>query len=351
MTSKLQVSIVGASGYTGGELLRILVKHPNVEIKQATSERFAGKMVTRCHPNLRKLTTLQFCSINELEETDLLFLCLPHNSGIAKSDDFMKLAPRIIDLSADYRLKDPADYPIWYEGFEHPRPELLKQFVYGIPELHREEMKNTKLISSAGCLATASILGIYPLLKHGVVELEHIVIEGKTGSSASGNKPTESSIHAERSGVIRSFKPTAHRHAAEMVQELTFNGKKPTVSFTATSVEAVRGILATSHLWLNQDLEERDIWQIYREEYGTEPFIRLVKEKGGSFRYPEPKILAGTNLCDIGFEKDPHSKRIVVMSAIDNLMKGASGQAVQALNIMMGWEETLGLDFVGLHPV
>lgn len=349
MPKKLSVSILGASGYTGGELLRILVKHPKVEIKQATSERFAGKLITRCHPNLRKLTALRFCNLAEIEKCDLLFLCLPHGSGVVKIEKFMSLAPRIIDLSADFRLKDPKDYETWYD-YKHPKPEFLKKFVYGIPELHRTEMKKAKLISSAGCLATASILGLYPLVKKSLIETDKIVIEAKTGSSASGNKPTEAGHHAERSGAMRSFKPTGHRHTGEMIQELAIAGKKPQIYFSATSVEAVRGILATVQVWLKKDLEEKEIWRVYREVYGAEPFIRIVKEKEGVFRYPEPKILSGTNLCDIGFEKDPLSKRVVVMSAIDNLMKGASGQAVQAMNIMLGWEETLGLDFVGLHP-
>lgn len=347
--SKLQVSIVGASGYTGGELLRILVKHPNVEIKQVTSERFVRKLVTRCHPNLRKLTTLKFSSIEQLEACDLLFLCLPHCTSMNRIDGFAQLAPKIIDLSGDFRLKNPEDYSTWY-GEEHKRPELLSKFVYGIPELHRDEMKGAQWISSAGCMATACILGIYPLVKAGLIATDRIVIEGKTGSSAAGNKPSPAAIHPERSGVIRSFSPTGHRHTAEMIQELSIDGVKPDIAFSATSIEAVRGILATAQVWLKEDVSEKEIWGVFREVYGGEPFIRLVKERGGIYRYPEPKILVGTNLCDIGFEKDPHSNRVVVMTAIDNLMKGASGQAVQALNIMMGWEETLALDFVGLHP-
>lgn len=349
-SSPLRISIVGASGYTGGELLRILVKHPQVELVQVTSERYAGKPVPRVHPNLRKLTELRFCRLEELSPCDLLFLCLPHATTAGTIRNYMELAPRIIDLSADFRLKDAAAYPKWYK-YEHPCPELLEQFVYGIPELHRDAMRRASYISSAGCMATACILGLYPLMQEGLIDYEHIVIEGKTGSSAAGNKPSEGGHHPERSGVMRSFAPTGHRHTAEMLQELTVNGQEPVVAFSATSVEAVRGILATSQVWLREGVKEVDVWKAFRSHYGEEPFIRIVKERSGGYRYPEPKILSGTNLCDIGFEKDPDTNRLVVLSAIDNLMKGASGQAVQAMNLMMGWDETMGLDFVGLHPI
>jgi LysW-gamma-L-alpha-aminoadipyl-6-phosphate/LysW-L-glutamyl-5-phosphate reductase len=347
--NKVKVSVVGASGYTGGELLRLLLFHPNVEINQVTSESYTGKFVHKIHPNLRKSTTLKFVSINELEPCDLLFLCLPHNSSQNKIDEFKKLAPKIIDLSADFRLKNTAEYEKWY-GHKHARPELLNEFVYGIPELYREEMKKANYISSAGCNATASILGMYPLYKNGLVEEERTVIEVKAGSSEGGNKVNEGSHHPERSGVVRSYMPTQHRHSAEILQELSF-GKKIQVHFSATAIDMVRGILATCHVFLKDNLQEKDIWKIYREVYGNEPFIRIVKESDGIYRYPEPKLLYGTNYCDVGFKKDEFSNRLVVISAIDNLMKGAAGQALQAFNLMYGFDERTGLEFPGLHPI
>lgn len=347
--SKINVSIVGASGYTGGELLRLLLFHPNVEIKQATSESYTGKFVYKIHPNLRKATTLKFSSANELEACDLLFLCLPHNSSQNRIDEFKKLAPKIIDLSADFRLKDAAEYERWY-GHKHARPELFNEFVYGIPELHREEMKKANYISSAGCNATASILGLYPLYKNGLVEEDRTVIEVKAGSSEGGNKVNEGSHHPERSGVVRSYMPTQHRHSAEILQELSF-GKKINVHFSATAIDIVRGLLATCHVFLKDNLQEKDIWKVYRDAYANEPFIRIVKESEGIYRYPEPKLLSGTNYCDIGFKKDEFSNRLVVISAIDNLMKGAAGQALQAFNIMHGFDEKTGLEFTGLHPI
>ncbi|MHB8905850.1 MAG: N-acetyl-gamma-glutamyl-phosphate reductase [Melioribacteraceae bacterium] len=346
---KVNVSIVGASGYTGGELLRLLLFHPNVEVKQVTSESYTGKFVHKIHPNLRKSTTLKFVSASELETCDLLFLCLPHNSSQNKIDDYKKLAPKIIDLSADFRLKDLNEYEKWY-GHKHARPELLNEFVYGIPELHREEMKKANFISSAGCNATASILGLYPLYKNGLVELDRTVIEVKVGSSEGGNKVNEGSHHPERAGVVRSYQPTQHRHTAEMLQEMSF-GKQMQIHFSATAIDMVRGLLATCHVFLKEDLQEKDIWKIYRDAYANEPFIRIVKESDGIYRFPEPKLLSGTNFCDIGFKKDEFSNRLVVISAIDNLMKGAAGQALQAFNIMYGFDESTGLNFPGLHPI
>jgi N-acetyl-gamma-glutamyl-phosphate/LysW-gamma-L-alpha-aminoadipyl-6-phosphate reductase len=349
---RITASIAGGSGYTGGELLRLLLGHPEVEVAQVTSERRAGKRVVGVHPNLRKRTSLTFSRVEELQPCDVLFLCLPHGSSGGQIDRFMEVAPVVIDLSADFRLHDPDAYPRWY-GHDHPHPQLLERFVYGIPELHREQMRTADAISSAGCLATAAILGLYPLFCEGLVDVQRpVVVEVKTGSSGAGAEEGLASHHPERSGVMRSFKPTGHRHTAELEQELTPDGgERPRIAFSATAVEAVRGVLATSHVFLRTPLAERDLWQVYRRCYGTEPFIRLVKESGGLYRYPEPKILTGSNYCDVGFEVDAGSDRVVVMAALDNLMKGAAGQAVQAMNIRFGFPEETALDFPGLHPI
>jgi N-acetyl-gamma-glutamyl-phosphate/LysW-gamma-L-alpha-aminoadipyl-6-phosphate reductase len=352
--SRVRVSIVGGSGYVGGELLRLLVAHAAAEIAQVTSERHAGAPVTVVHPNLRRVCDLSFSSAAGLEPCDTLFLCLPHGRAMAEIDRFTALAPRVIDLSADFRLKDPAAYPVWY-GRPHPRPDLLPRFVYGIPELHRQEMRSAAWISSAGCNATAVILALYPLFQLGLAEPDRTVVEAKVGSSEGGASASEASHHPERSGCVRSYKPTGHRHAAEMAQELAAGqASEPpgvTVHFSATAVEMVRGVLATCHVFLRQELTEKAVWQVYRQAYGREPFIRIVKARDGVHRYPEPKLVAGTNFCDIGFERDPSSNRLVVVSAIDNLVKGAAGQAVQAFNVMHGLPETTGLEFAGLHPV
>jgi len=329
---QLKIGIAGGSGYAGGELLRLLLFHPNADMVQMTSERFAGKPVTRVHPHLRKWTSLRFCQREEMESCDVLFLCLPHGLSSQSIVFYRSLAPRIIDLSADFRLGKKED------------------FIYGIPELYRPEMQTAKFISSAGCNATATILALYPLYKNDLVDSQRTVVEVKVGSSEGGNRCSEPSHHPIRSGAVRSFMPTAHRHVQEIIQELSF-GKEISIHFSATAIEMVRGVLATCHVFLKEDLAEKEIWKIYRQEYGSEPFIRIVKEREGSYRYPEPKILSGTNFCDIGFEKDHDSNRLVVISAIDNLMKGAAGQAVQAFNIMHGFPETTGLEFTGLHPI
>jgi len=344
MTAPIRASIVGASGYGGGELLRLLLSHPHVEVAQVTSERLAGKFAHTAHPNLRKRTTLKFSTIGELEPVDVLFLCLPHGQASERFDVFKDLAPKIVDLSADFRLKNAADYDKWY-GKPHTKPDLLSDFVYGVPELHRDELKNASRIACAGCNATATILALKPLADAGLID--SVVVEVKAGSSEGGNSSSDASHHPERSGVVRSYRPTGHRHVAEMHQELGVDQ----IHFSATSIEMVRGILATCHVFVNQDLADKDVWKLYRGAYADEPFVRIVKERSGVHRYPEPKLLSGTNYCDIGFEKDPHSNRLVVISAIDNLMKGAAGQAMQAFNIAHGFDESLALEFPGLHPI
>lgn len=346
---KILVSIVGGSGYTGGELIRLLLFHPFVEINQVTSNSYYSKSVYKAHPNLRKVTQLKFSSVEELQNCDVLFLCTPHGESMKNINAYRKIAGKIIDLSGDFRINDADEFEKWNKQ-SHTQKELLKEFIYGIPELHRDKMAGAELISSAGCNATATILGLYPLYKNGVVETDSTVVEVKVGTSEAGVKSSQSSHHPERSGSLRSYKPTAHRHAGEIIQELSFN-EKINIHFSATSVDMVRGVLATSHLFLTEKLSEKDIWQIYRNCYKDEPFIRIVKEREGNYRYPDPKLLIGTNYCDIGFEKDEFSNRVVVISAIDNLMKGAAGQALQAFNIMHNIDETTGLGFPGLHPI
>jgi len=345
----LKVGIVGASGYTGGEVVRLLLRHPHAELVQATSESNAGHYLHAIHPNLRKQTALKFTAIADLKPCDVLFLCLPHGSAMRRIGALEGLAPRLIDLSADFRLRNPADYPTWY-GHPHEAPAYLEQFVYGIPELHRKAIVGARFISGAGCLATTAILGLLPLARHDVLERRELFIEAKVGSSAAGDTPALSTHHPERSGSIRSFQPTGHRHTAEIVQELSC-GRPLSVHFSATAVEAVRGVLATSHAFVKAGVEEKDLWKIYRAEYGEEPFLRVVKDRQGIYRYPEPKILAGSNFCDVGFEKETSGSRVVVMAALDNLVKGAAGNGVQAMNVACGLPETAGLEFPGLHPI
>ncbi|MFH1848983.1 MAG: N-acetyl-gamma-glutamyl-phosphate reductase [archaeon] len=344
----MKVSVIGGSGYVGGELVRLLLQHPEVEISQVTSESNSGKFLHAAHPNLRAQTELTFTPASDIRPCDFLFVALPHGLSASKMREFMKIAPKIIDLSSDFRLKKAEDYMRYYQH-DHPEPELLKEFVYGIPELHRAEIKKARYVTGAGCIATTAILSLMPLFKHGLAS-GTVIVDAKIGSSASGNKPSLSSHHPERSHSVRSFKPTGHRHTAEIEQELAFSGIS-SIALSATAIEMVRGILTTSQVFLRGSMEEKDIWKVYRREYGDEPFIRIVKQKAGVYRYPEPKILSGSNFCDISFELDCEKNRVVVIGALDNLMKGAAGQGIQCFNIMNGYPENTSLEFSGLHPV
>ena len=266
-------------------------------------------------------------------------------------DDFVALAPRIVDMSADFRLRNADDYVTWY-GKPHENPTWLEKFVYGLPELHRDEIRGASYVSGVGCNATATNLAIWPLFVEGLVDDSRgVICELKVGSSEGGNKSGDSTHHPERSGVMRSFAPTGHRHTAEVLQAIRRTGSTADVHLSATAVDNVRGVLATAHLFVKPGVTEKDLWRAYRRVYKDEPFVRIVKEKTGIYRYPEPKILSGSNYADVGFELDEKSGRVVAISAIDNLMKGAAGSALQCLNLMMGWDETMGLGFPGLHPI
>ncbi|MCB0061983.1 MAG: N-acetyl-gamma-glutamyl-phosphate reductase [Caldilineaceae bacterium] len=351
MNSQLNVSIVGGSGYVGGELLRLLLDHPHVTVQQVTSERNAGSFVHFTHPNLRGRTKLQFVSADALEPCDLLFLGLPHGGAMERIEHFAGLADRIVDLSADFRLRNPDDYVRWY-GKPHANPDWLAKFVYGLPELHREQLQGASYVSGVGCNATATNLAIWPLFANDLIDPSRgVLCEVKVGSSEGGNKSSDATHHPERSGVMRSFAPTGHRHTAEILQAIVRTGAETAVHLSATAIDNVRGVLATAHLFVKEGVAEKDLWRAYRQSYRNEPFVRLVKEKTGIYRYPEPKILAGSNYADVGFELDEATGRVVAICAIDNLMKGAAGSAVQCMNLMLGWEETTGLGFPGLHPI
>jgi len=343
------VSIIGGSGYGGGELLRLLLGHPQVEVKQVTSRSHMGEYVYQVHPNLRKRTQLKFIDPAQVEPMDVLFLALPHGQAQGKIEQYARLAGKIVDLSADFRLKDAADYQKWY-GEPHTAPDWLGKFVYGLPELHRAEMAGASYVSGVGCNATASNLALLPLVKANLIDLSSpVIIELKVGSSESGAEGNSGSLHAERANVVRTFSAFGHRHTAEVIQELGIRD----ISLTMTAVDLVRGVLATAHAKIKPGVAvpRKDLWKAYRAAATENPFIRVVKEQRGIYRVPEPKIVVGSNYADIGFELDESTGHIVSICAIDNLMKGASGTAVQCMNLMMGWDETLGLEFMGLHPI
>jgi N-acetyl-gamma-glutamyl-phosphate/LysW-gamma-L-alpha-aminoadipyl-6-phosphate reductase len=344
-----RVGIVGGSGYTGGELLRLLLDHPHVEIVQATSESHVGKFAYQVHPHLRGRTMLRFIPRDSLEDCDVLFLALPHGEAQNHIERYPSLAERIIDLSADFRLRDAGQYAAYY-GHDHAAPEWLGRFVYGLPELHREALRTANYASGVGCNATATTLAVWALVKAGLLRNDQpIIADVKVGSSEAGSTPTESSHHPARSGVVRPFQLTGHRHEAEVRQALTECGEFD-VRLAVTSVEMVRGVSAAVHVTLPRNLPERDLWSAYRAAWQNEPFVRIVHEKTGIHRHPEPRLLAGTNYADVGWEYDPATGRTVLLCALDNLGKGAAGSAVQCMNLMCGFDEAIALTFGGMYP-
>ena len=350
----VRIGIIGGSGYVGSELLRLLLLHPQAEVTMVTSRQSAGEYVFNVHPNLRGLTQLKFVPLDvaELQKNcDLIFTATPHGGSVNLVPKLLEIGLKVIDMSADFRLKNPADYESYY-GWKHAHPEMLKDAVYGLPELHREEIKNAKIIACPGCMATSAILGLAPVVKAGMVEEDKIVVDLKVGSSGGGSKPTASSHHPERFGGVRPYQVAGHRHTAEVEQELNALGSEPVkISFTPHAVNMVRGILATIHTFPKQKLENKDLWRALRGMYGNEPFVRLVKYQKGPYQLPDPKVTLGTNFCDVGFEIDEHANRLLLFSAIDNMTKGAAGQAVQCMNIQLGIDETAGLKSTGFHPM
>ncbi|WP_436902445.1 N-acetyl-gamma-glutamyl-phosphate reductase [Halovenus halobia] len=337
-------SVVGGSGFTGGELLRLLAGHPEFEVAQATSRSKTNKTVGNAHPNLRNLD-LRFSDPEELESVDVLFAATPHGVSMGSIDRFQDVADTVVDLSADFRLSAESQYDEWYDG--HERPELLEQSVYALPELNREALPGADLIAAGGCNATATIVGLLPLVEEGILTGdEQVVIDVKVGSSEGGAGGGEASSHPERSGVVRPYAPTGHRHEAEIEQFLGLD-----VSFTVHAVDMIRGASATCHLFPGEPVSNSDLWKAYRGQYADEPFVDIVAGGSGVYRYPEPKSVAGSNRAEVGFDVDAANKRLVVFSAIDNMMKGSAGQAVHAANIALGLEETAGLELTGFHPV
>ncbi len=337
-------SVVGGSGFTGGELLRLLAGHPEFELEQATSRSKTRKTVGHVHPNLRDLD-LRFSSPEDLTGVDVLFSAAPHGVAMGEIDRYREAAETVVDLSADFRLSEETQYEEWYDG--HTRPELLAESVYALPELGRERLAGADLVAAGGCNATATILGLLPLFEADLLSGdERVVVDVKVGSSEGGAGGADAASHPERSGVVRPYAPTGHRHEAEIAEFLGLD-----VAFTAHAVDMTRGAAATCHVFPDGPVSTSALWGAYRDTYAEEPFVETVAGGGGVYRYPEPKAVAGTNRAEVGFELDPGSERVVAFAAIDNMMKGSAGQAVHAANIALGIEETTGLDFAGLHPV
>lgn len=345
----MKVGIIGASGFTGVELIRILKNHPKVDLELLTSESFVGKKISELYPSVGLDLDMElevFDSHDALRRCDILFLALPH--GYSSELVAMAYADKkiIIDLGADFRLKKIEEYSSWYET-DHKAPHLLDKAVYGLPEIHREEIKGAKIIANPGCYPTSAILALAPLLKKSLIDIKGLVIDSKSGVSGAGRRATPVTHFNSANENINPYRVIKHRHTPEIEQELSLlAGEEVSITFTPHLIPINRGMLSTCYASLLEDLEEEELRKIYEDFYKDEAFVKILP-KG---IWPHTKWVLGSNNCLLNFEVDKRNKRIVIASVIDNLTKGASGQAVQNMNIVLGIEETTGLASPAIYP-
>ncbi|MBH0188845.1 MAG: N-acetyl-gamma-glutamyl-phosphate reductase [Nitrospira sp.] len=350
MGKKFRVAIAGASGYAGAELVRLAAAHPFYEITAVTSEKSAGQLVSTVFPNLTGIVEHRFEALAPealAERADAVFLALPHTKSQDPVALCMKAGKLVVDLSADYRLKDVAAYEQWYQT-PHTHPGLLGEAVYGLPELHREAIAKARLVASPGCYPTAAILQLAPLIAKNLVQPDLIVIDAKSGISGAGRSPALPYHFPEAHESLEPYKIGKHRHIPEIEQELSgIIGKTGavTVTFTPHLVPMNRGILSTAYCKLVHDMTLADLRSLYREFYKGERFVRLYEDI-----VPNPRYLKGSNFCDVGVYTDPRAGWVVTVAAVDNLVKGAAGQAIQAMNLMMGLPEESGLTLPSSYP-
>ncbi len=348
----MKAAVLGGSGYTGGELLRLLALHPEVEVVYVSSREYAGMPIHYAHPSLRGFyhgQRFEKLSFDRALNADVVFSALPHGVGLDLTAKLFEHGLQVIDLSADYRLRSPEAYRVWY-GFEHPYPDLLEKATYGLPELHRSELRGARLIASPGCNATAAILATAPLVKHRLLEEPvRLIIDVKAASSEGGAKPNRGSHHPEREGAIRPYSAEGHRHAVEVEQELSLLAKDSIrVTLIPHAVSSTRGVLASAHGWLREGVDRQRVARAFAEMYGKEVFVRIVAS--GPLKYPDPKYVVGSNYADVGYAIEERVGRVTGFAAIDNLVKGAAGQAIQAFNVSRGFPETMGLEYPPLRP-
>lgn len=345
----INIGIVGASGYTGAELARILVNHPEVRITVATSRQYAGQPLSQIFPHLRQRADL-VCEnppVDELrEKADLFFTAVPHKTAMDLVPHLLAAGKKVIDLSADFRLRELAVYEEWYQP--HSSSHLLDEAVYGLPELYRPKIGGSRLVANPGCYPTSIILGLAPLLAAGAVLPETIIADSKSGTSGAGRSASTGTLFCEVHDGFRPYKVgRTHRHTPEIEQELSAVAGQPVkVTFTPHLLPIARGILSTVYASLAPGFDRKRIDELYQGKYQGEPFIRLLPEDV----YPATQHVRGSNYCDISYKMDPATNRIIIMTTIDNIVKGASGQAVQNMNIMCGFAETAGLGVVPFFP-
>lgn len=346
---KTKVVICGGSGYTGIELIRLLSSHPCVAIGAITSEKSAGHPVAQIFPHLQSVTGLVYEPLDPgklLTKGEVFFLALPHGASQETVKFFFRHGKTVIDLSADFRLKDAAVYSKWY-GMLHPVPGLLKKAVYGLPEVYRKRIARAKLIANPGCYPTSAILGLLPALRARCIDIATIVVDSKSGTSGAGRKADVSFSFCEVNEGFKAYGVGAHRHTPEIEQELSAAaGTKLVVNFTPHLLPVDRGILTTIYAKLSKRTDTAAMLRIYRKKYADEPFVRVMPEG----TWPNIMNVRGTNFCDIGLKVVERTNTLIVVSAIDNLVKGASGQAVQNMNLALGLDETTGLGLSALIP-
>jgi N-acetyl-gamma-glutamyl-phosphate reductase len=345
----LNVAIVGASGYTGLELIRILYRHPEVAVTCLTSEQSAGKKISEVFPTLRDrcdqlLENLE--PVKVAEKADIIFTALPHKAAMEVVPTFLALGKKVIDLSADYRLSDPAVYEAWYEP--HLNPANLKKSVYGLPEIRRSKIKGAQLVANPGCYPTSIILALAPLLKKGLIDPAGIIADSASGVTGAGRSAKVESLYCEVNEGYKAYGVGGiHRHTPEIEQELSLlAGKELKITFTPHLVPMDRGILSTVYATPLQATTTAELAELYDKFYDGEPFVRVLT-KGN---LPSTAFVRGSNFCDIAPVVDPRTGRIIIISAIDNLVKGASGQAVQNMNLVCGLPETMGLEGLAIFP-
>ncbi|HID72929.1 TPA: N-acetyl-gamma-glutamyl-phosphate reductase [Candidatus Micrarchaeota archaeon] len=347
----VKIGIVGASGYTSSELLRLLLSHPErIEIEMLTSHTYAGERVDKVIASLRGFMDLRFEEFDPDEvasRCDILFLALPHKIAMQFAPSLLERGVKVIDFSADYRLKDVKTYERWY-GVEHTSPHLIEGAVYGLPELHREEIREARLVANPGCYPTGAILAAAPLMRcEGIVDRSYVIVDAKSGVSGAGRNPTDKTHYPSRTENFQPYNLMAHRHTPEMEQELSLIASEQViVAFSPHLVPMSRGILSTLYFRMIKPISTDELLEIYREFYRSEPFVRVL-DKG---ELPSTKAVYGSNFCDIAVVADERSNTVVVVSAIDNLVKGASGQALQNMNLMCGFDERAGLSLAPLMP-
>ncbi len=345
----LKVAVAGATGYMGAELLRLLLGHPKVEITAVTSERSAGGDLERLLPHLRghlPLTLEALDPVRLAKSADLVFLALPHTQAMAAVPEILRAGKRVIDLSADYRLKDPAVFSEWYRT-PHTDPTHLPSAVYGLPELHRKGIASAHLVANPGCYPAGAILALAPLLARGLVSGDGIVVDAKSGITGAGKTLEARYLFTEANENLQAYGVASHRHTPEMEQELSAIAEREVrLTFTPHLIPLNRGLLTTAYASLTRATETAPVLEMIRDFYSREPFIRVLPE--GEF--PRVRAVLASNYCDIGLSVDRRAGKVIVISAIDNLGKGGAAQAIQNLNIMQGWDERAGLEAPPVYP-